>query len=115
MDHRKCVLGIIVSLLAVSSSAFGQGNLENPTSNSIQQSGLGIISGWHCQATTIEIVVNGTIRVPASYGTLRGDSRAACGDVNNGFGFQVNWNNLGDGTHTLVVLAVSNLDKRRLP
>lgn len=49
--------------------------------------------------------MNGTIRVPASYGTLRGDSRAACGDVNNGFGFQVNWNNLGDGTHTLVVLA----------
>lgn len=104
MDQRKCVLRIVVLLLAVSSSAFAQGNLENPTPNSFQ-SGQGIISGWHCQATTIEIVVDGTIRVQAPYGTLRGDTLSSCGDVNNGFGFQVNWNELGDGTHTVVVLA----------
>jgi hypothetical protein len=83
---------------------YAQSQLENPAPNSFQ-SGQGIISGWHCQATTIEIVVDGTIRVQAPYGTLRGDTQAACGDVNNGFGFQVNWNELGDGTHTVVVLA----------
>ena len=84
-----------------------QSHLENPTTGS-NQSGLGIISGWVCNANTIEIVVDGSIRVQAPYGTLRGDTRAACGDVNNGFAFGVNWNELGDGTHTLVVLADGN-------
>jgi hypothetical protein len=88
-------------------SAWAQGALENPAHNSFQ-SGQGIISGWYCQANIIEIVVNGTIRVQAPYGSLRGDTQAACGDVNNGFGFQVNWNELGDGTHTVVVLADGN-------
>ena len=91
----------------ITSPALAQGKLENPTPGS-NQSGQGLISGWVCNASTIEIVVNGSIRVQAPYGSLRGDTRATCGDVNNGFGFQVNWNELGDGTHSLVVLADGN-------
>lgn len=101
------ILIVLCFLMLLASTAHAQGRLENPTTGS-HQSGQGIISGWICNATTIEIVVNGTIRVQAPYGTLRGDTRTACGDVNNGFGFQVNWNELGDGTHSLVVLADGN-------
>jgi hypothetical protein len=101
------ILFALCFCVLTTATADAQGQLENPTTGS-SQSGQGIISGWHCQATTIEIVVNGAIRVHAPYGTLRGDTRSACGDVNNGFGFQVNWNELGDGTHSLVVLADGN-------
>jgi hypothetical protein len=106
MSQRKTVLGLVVVLLAVASAAFAQGHLDNPTAGSAQ-SGQGLIYGWFCHASTIEMVVDGTIRVQASYGTLRGDTQGVCGDVNNGFGFQVNWNELGDGMHTLAVLADS--------
>ena len=32
-----------------------------------------------------------------------------CGDVNNGFGFQINWNELGDGPHSISVRADGNV------
>jgi hypothetical protein len=92
-----------VSLL-LPSIARAQGYLENPTPNSFQ-SGQGIIVGWHCNAGRIDIEVDGTILVQASYGTLRYDTQGVCGDANNGFGFQLNWNNLEDGQHSLRVLA----------
>jgi hypothetical protein len=98
-----CSIVFAVSLL-LPSLAGAQGHLENPTPNSFQ-SGQGIIVGWHCNASKIEIEVDGSILVQASYGTLRGDTQAVCGDANNGFGFQLNWNVLGDGQHSLRVLA----------
>ena len=103
----RAILLALYLLVLTTSTALAQSQLENPTNGSFQ-SGQGIISGWICNASAIEIVVNGTIRVQAPYGTLRGDTKDVCGDVNNGFGFQVNWNELGDGTHTLVVLADGN-------
>ena len=77
--------------------------LENPSLGS-SQSGIRIISGWACEAEEIVIELAGT-PVPAAYGTPRADTRPACGDTNNGFGLLVNWNNLGDGEHTVRVLA----------
>ena len=78
--------------------------LENPAPGSFQ-SGLGIISGWVCAANTIEITFNGGPPVEAAYGTSREDTREACGDTDNGFGLLFNWNLLGDGSHTVRVLA----------
>ena len=77
--------------------------LENPTPGSFQ-SGLGVISGWACEAEEIIIELAGT-PVPAAYGTPRADTQERCGDTNNGFGLLVNWNNLGDGEHTVRALA----------
>ena len=77
--------------------------LENPQPHSFQ-SGLGVISGWVCEAEEIVIELNGT-PVPAAYGTPRADTQARCGDTNNGFGLLVNWNNLGDGEHIVRALA----------
>lgn len=98
-----CSFVFAVNLLLPSLSR-AQGYLENPTPDSFQ-SGQGIIRGWHCNATKIEIEVDGTTIVQAPYGTLRYDTQSVCGDANNGFGFQINWNNLGDGQHSLRVLA----------
>ena len=77
--------------------------LENPSLGS-SQSGIGIISGWVCEAGEIVIELAGT-PVQAAYGTPREDTRRVCGDANNGFGLLVNWNNLGPGDHVVRALA----------
>ena len=82
------------------------GLLENPFSGSFQ-SGIGLFSGWVCDASQVEIEINGdpTLTFMAGYGTDRIDTTGVCGDSNNGFGLLFNWNLLGDGTHTVRALA----------
>ena len=97
----------VLSLLSVFSSqlvwAQSKGVLENPGPGSYQ-SGVGVISGWMCEAEKIEIIFddNETDRWRVGYGTRRTDTQDACGDTNNGFGLLFNWNLLGDGEHTVV-------------
>ena len=79
------------------------GYLENPRPES-HQSGIGPVSGWVCEAERVEVEVNGTIMLEPAYGTGRADTRAVCGDSDNGFGLLFNWNLLGDGTHTARLL-----------
>ena len=91
----------------------GVGYLGNPAPNSYQ-SGVGVISGWVCEAEAVVIEITpeaGAVqRYAASYGTERLDTAAArdgtvlCGDTDNGFGLLFNWNRLGDGEHTVVAL-----------
>ena len=78
------------------------GYLENPGAASFQ-SGIGVISGWVCDAEEVEIVLNGEPQ-EAAYGTARLDTEAMCGDSDNGFGLLFNWNLLGDGEHEVVAL-----------
>ena len=80
------------------------GTLEIPRNGSFQ-SGIGLFSGWVCDAQTVEIEIDGTVTLEAAYGTSRGDTVGRCGDSNNGFGLLFNWNLLGDGPHTVRVLA----------
>ena len=82
---------------------FVTGVVENPAPASFQ-SGIGVISGWVCDAETVEIVLNAGPPVLAAYGTNRADTMATCGDTDNGFGLLFNWNLLGDGEHTIVTL-----------
>ena len=76
--------------------------LENPSLGSAQ-SGVGVISGWACEAGEIVIELDGT-PLQAAYGTVREDTRSVCGDTDNGFSLLWNWNNLGIGTHTVRAL-----------
>ena len=80
----------------------GVGYLENPGPNSFQ-SGIGVISGWVCEAEEVLIEIDGQPR-PAGYGTERLDTEGVCGDTDNGFGLLFNWNELGDGEHTVVAV-----------
>jgi YVTN family beta-propeller protein len=80
--------------------------LGNPQPDSFQ-SGIGVISGFVCDASQILIEFNGTATFEAAYGTSRGDTQDICGDSNNGFSLLFNWNLLGNGTHTVRALADS--------
>ena len=79
----------------------GVGYLENPGPNAFQ-SGVGVLSGWVCEAETVEMEIGHLGRQVAAYGTERLDTEAACGDTDNGFGLLFNWNRLGDGEHEVV-------------
>ena len=81
---------------------FLPGYLENPGAASFQ-SGIGVISGWTCDADEVEITLNGEPQ-EAAYGTARLDTESVCGDADNGFGLLFNWNLLGDGEHEVVAL-----------
>ena len=78
------------------------GFVDNPQPDSAQ-SGIGVLSGWVCEAETVEFELNGELQ-QAAYGTERTDTADHCGDTNNGFGLLYNWNKLGDGEHTVRVL-----------
>jgi hypothetical protein len=100
------VSGILVWQLGMLPQAYGQVTavLENPQPGSVQN-GVGVVSGWVCQAQKVEVEIDGRVTLPASYGTGRRDTRGACGDENNGYGLLVNWNLLTDGLHRIRVLA----------
>ena len=79
-------------------------HLESPYPGSFE-SGIGLIRGWICQASTVEVQIDGGERQRVAYGTTRTDTAGVCGDDDNGFGYTVNWNSLGNGTHTLRAFA----------
>jgi hypothetical protein len=96
---------LLLSLSSTQPVRAAQANLENPPSGTVSfQSGAGIISGWVCDANRIDIVFDGIHTLQAAYGTDRADTSSECDDANNGFGLLVNWNLLGDGTHTVQAL-----------
>ena len=79
-----------------------EGVLENPRPASFQ-SGIGVISGWACEADAVVIEIDGQSFV-AAVGTERLDTLDVCGDADNGFGVLVNWAEFGAGTHEVVAL-----------
>ena len=107
--RQKCGLSPIgaISPLTppdISSKAF----IENPSAGSFQ-SGIGVISGWACEADSVRVrLTNGNTKESftwdAAYGTTRVDTEGVCEDTNNGFALLFNWNILGDGEHTVRVL-----------
>ena len=111
------ILALFVTLtggLSFPQSLWAQSSFENPQPGSFQ-SGVGVISGWVCEAERIDIVFNpGTATEEtwrAGYKTTRPDTEytpegeVLCGDTDNGFGLLFNWNRLGDGQHTVSALA----------
>jgi hypothetical protein len=83
---------------SIGAPAFAQSSLENPQPSSFQ-SGIGIVSGWSC-AGNVQVVVNGN-PLAVAYGTPRADVASTCGgNANVGFGLLLNYNTLGQGTHT---------------
>lgn len=97
-----CLLGVL--LLALPFPVQAQGILENPVAGEAA-SGIGNISGWFRDAQTIIVVFDSLPPLAAAYGTSRTDTLSDCGDTNNGFGLLFNFSVLGDGPHTVRVLA----------
>ena len=105
-DYRPPSEPVQTASAAVTRADGLSGILENPFSGSFQ-SGIGLFSGWVCNASQVEFEIDGdpTLTFMAGYGTHRIDTTGVCGDSNNGFGLLFNWNLLGDGTHTVRALA----------
>ena len=82
---------------------------ENPGPDS-PQSGVSVLSGWVCEADTVEMEFETPGAAPQTWvpatGTSRPDTAIACGrrTTDTGFGLLFNWNRLGDGQHTVRVL-----------
>jgi hypothetical protein len=96
-------LATVLSTLAIDARA-ATGVLENPRPDSAQ-AGIGVFSGWVCDADSVTLTVDGTTVLEAAYGTGRADTRPTCGDNNNGFGLLWNFNLFGAGYHTVVAKA----------
>lgn len=102
--HRR-LLGLLAALaMSHTATALAEGALENPQPSGIE-SGIGLISGWYCTATRIQIQFDNGALIDAAYGTARGDTASVCGDSNNGFGLLWNYNLLGAGTHRVRAFA----------
>ncbi|MEW6297988.1 MAG: choice-of-anchor D domain-containing protein [Thermodesulfobacteriota bacterium] len=100
-------LHALILILLCSGRAWAQARLENPQPLSFQ-SGIGVVSGWACDASRVDIEFDGAFTLQAAYGTSRADTAPPefCGDDgNNGFGLLFNWNILTDGVHTVRALA----------
>ena len=116
LQWQEAQQNFVIAPLSDSSEAPGDGaqyrpqsaRLENPPPASYQ-SGIGLISGWVCEAETVTVefthgTTGETWTEAVAYGTSRLDTQDMCGDTDNGFGLLFNWNLLGDGEHTVHLL-----------
>lgn len=94
----------VLAAVAILSMSNAHAVLEVPAQGA-WVSGIQTISGWWCNANEITIEFDGMLSAQAAYGTERNDTIGPCGDANNGFGLLFNWNLLGEGQHTVRVLA----------
>ncbi len=90
--------------LLVAPAAGAIGFLENPA-HGAAASGIGVISGWHCTATRIELQIDSDAPLRAGQGTTRPDTAQVCSNSNSGFGLTFNWARLTPGTHIIRALA----------
>ena len=103
-----------VAMAALSMSAHSQGVLETPAPGS-SQSGIGVISGWHCDAKLVEVFIDGgTAKLVAGSRTDRADTIPICGRADTGFSVLFNWNILdihcfGCANHTVEAYADGRL------
>src|SRR5512137_3145389 len=90
MTHRPAVTVLLLSA-AWAAAVGAQGVLEVPAPNSTQ-AGIGIVSGWHCSAERIEIVIDQGAPLLAGSHTDREDTLTVCGRIDTGFSLLWNWN-----------------------
>ncbi|HID72418.1 TPA: hypothetical protein EYP38_00635 [Candidatus Micrarchaeota archaeon] len=103
MEYSR-ILVFTLGLMLITTGALAQGALEVPAADG-RVSGIGIVSGWHCDAERIEIVFDDRPPKEAAYGTSRRDTVRVCGDADNGFGMLFAWSLLGPGKHRVRVFA----------
>lgn len=112
--YTAALVTLFGTAMLITSQAYAlQGKLESPAADSLQ-SGLGVVSGWVCDAERIEIVFDDRSPKVASYGTSRNDTATVCGDTDNGFGLLWNYALFGKGQHRVRAYADGILFADRL-
>ena len=102
--QRFVLLYLCLGLVLLAPTLVHAASLENP-SGGLFYSGVGVISGWKCEANgELTVRFNGGEPVPLVYGSQRPDvlDAGACASADVGFVAIYNWARLGDGTHTAV-------------
>lgn len=99
-------------LASLTPCAWAQGFIENPV-NLGTESGVGVISGFHCTSRDISFRINGNSIGKAGAGTERGDTQKLCGRTDTGFSLLFNFNLLAPGTHSLSMYAGGQLVETR--
>ncbi len=95
---------LAATLVAGIPLSFAEGLLEVPVVDSTE-SGIGVISGWHCTATRIDITIDGLSAGKAGSGTSRNDVTGICGRSDSGYSLLYNYNILTPGSHTISAYA----------
>ncbi len=95
---------LAATLIAGVPLSFAEGLLEIPVVDSTE-SGIGVISGWHCTATRIDIIIDGLSVGKAGSGTSRNDTTGICGRSDSGYSLLYNYNILTPGSHTISAYA----------
>ncbi len=109
----KWLMLVVFGPLLIPFVAWAAFALGNPAPGAIK-SGVGLVSGWACDAEKLEVSFDGGPRLFVPYGSERPDTaytedgEKICGDTDNGFGLLWNYNELGAGPHT-VALYVDNV------
>ena len=105
MRHRsRWLIGMTAGLVLFLSPAWALASVLEIPGNGTTVSGIGVISGWKCEAEgDITVSFDEGDPIPLVYGSDRGDTSGVCGDANNGFVAIWNWGLLSDGEHTAVV------------
>ena len=83
---------------SVGQAALQAAVLEHPQPGSVQ-SGIGMLSGWKCEAGTITASFDDGPPILIPHGSPREDTREICLAVHTGYALLWNWNLLGDGEH----------------
>ena len=99
---------LVLNVLWFPTVSWSQSALEVPPPGHSVQSGVGLIAGWYCNLPadrTMTVRYDGGPRNTVLYGADRRDTLATCGDSDNGFIAQINWNLLGAGLHSVEVFA----------
>ncbi|MBK8898020.1 MAG: PASTA domain-containing protein [Candidatus Competibacteraceae bacterium] len=78
--------------------------LESPSQGS-SESGIGLIRGWVCATSRVEVSIDGGPLQVTAHGTDRPDTTGACGRADTGFGLTHNWNSTGQGVHNIRAFA----------
>ena len=68
----------VCSFVFLPAIALAQGVLEVPPEGSAQ-SGIGLVSGWVCEAQQVQVEFDGAAMLEAAYGTSREDTRGVWG------------------------------------
>jgi hypothetical protein len=107
----KALLAIVLLAASTVIQAGVSGSLDNPVDDSTQ-SGIGIMTGWVCNANEVTVVIDNGPHEPTAYGNSRKDAAKVCGHEDSGFmylwgGWSIfgNWSTLGSGNHRIRVYA----------
>ena len=108
MRHSsRWLIGMTAGLVLLLSPAWALADRLEIPGNGVTMSGIGVISGWKCEAVgDITVSFDDGDPIPLVYGSARGDTgvSAVCNDDGlNGFVAIWNWGLLSDGEHTAVV------------